>query len=74
MLLFIKDLASKYNVELHIVESVYDDEIIRSMVAYGKNLEELLCFIDKISSSLHILTSVKKEDGYYYVVLGLESQ
>ena len=74
MLLFIKDLASKYNVELHIVESVYDEEIIRSMVAYGKNFEELLRFIDKISSSLHVLTSVKEEDGYYYVVLGLETQ
>ena len=74
MLLFIKDLASKYNVELHIVESVYDDEIIRSMVAYGKNFEELLRFIDKISSSLNVLTSVKEEDGYYYVVLGLETQ
>ena len=74
MLLFVKDLANKYNVELHIVESVYDDEIIRSMVAYGKNFEELLRFIDKISSSLHVLTSVKEEDGYYYVVLGLETQ
>ena len=73
MLLFVKDLAHKYNVELHIVESICDDIIIRSMVAYSKDFEGLFAFIDRASSCAHIATSVKEEDGYYYVILGLNS-
>ena len=66
-------MADKYNVKLHIVESIYDDMTIRSMVAYNKDFEELLAFIDRASSCLYITTSVKEENGYYYVVLGLEN-
>lgn len=73
MLLFVKDLANKYNVELHIVESVYDNMTIRSTVAYSKNFEGLLAFINRASFCVHIATSVKEEDGYYYVILGLNS-
>ena len=73
MLLFIKDLANKHNVQLHIVESTYDNITVRSMVAYSKNLKGLVVFMDKASCCSHIATSVKEEDGYYYVILGLNS-
>ena len=43
------------------------------MVAYSKNFEGLFAFIDRASSCAHIATSVKEEDGYYYVILGLNS-